>query len=69
MPRGEIDMDYMSLLQSAHGGREYGFINARMRKNRKVVVGYWQNEQVQTDVANWCCARIGWSEFQGLKVA
>ncbi|SHE51676.1 L-arabinose isomerase [Mariniphaga anaerophila] len=69
LPWGEIDMDYMNLHQSAHGGREYGFINARMRKNRKVVVGHWQDENVQNDVAKWCRTAIGWAESQGLKVA
>lgn len=69
LPWSEIDMDYMNLHQSAHGGREYGFINARMRKNRKVVVGHWQNENVQTQVANWCRTAIGWADSQGLKVA
>ena len=37
LPWSKIDMDYMNLHQSAHGGREFGFINARMRKNRKVI--------------------------------
>lgn len=69
IPWKEIDMDYMNLHQSAHGGREYGFINARMRKNRKVVVGHWQDGKVQDQVANWCRVAIGWSESQGLKVA
>jgi L-arabinose isomerase len=62
-------MDYMNLHQSAHGGREYGFINARMRKNRKVVVGHWQAENVQNEVAKWCRTAIGWADSQGLKVA
>lgn len=69
LPWDEIDMDYMNLHQSAHGGREYGFINARMRKNRKVVVGHWQDDKVQNDVAKWCRTAIGWNESQGLKVA
>lgn len=69
LPWKDIDMDYMNLHQSAHGGREYGFINARMRKNRKVVVGYWQDEKVQDQVAAWCRAAIGWADSQGLKVA
>lgn len=69
LPWSEIDMDYMNLHQSAHGGREYGFINARMRKNRKVVVGHWQDEKVQTQVGNWCRTAIGWADSQGLKVA
>ena len=69
LPWSEIDMDYMNLHQSAHGGREYGFINARMRKNRKVVVGHWQTENVQNEVAKWCRTAIGWADSQGLKVA
>ncbi len=69
LPWSEIDMDYMNLHQSAHGGREYGFINARMRKNPKVVVGHWQNEEVQNKVAMWCRSAIGWADSQGLKVA
>lgn len=69
LPWSEIDMDYMNLHQSAHGDREYGFINTRMRKNRKVVVGHWQAENVQNDVAKWCRTAIGWADSQGLKVA
>ncbi len=69
LPWSEIDMDYMNLHQSAHGDREYGFINTRMRKNRKVVVGHWQDEKVQNDVAKWCRTAIGWADSQGLKVA
>lgn len=69
LPWSEIDMDYMNLHQSAHGGREYGFINARMRKNRKVVVGHWQDPKVQDQVAAWTRTAIGWADSQGLKVA
>lgn len=69
LPWSEIDMDYMNLHQSAHGDREYGFINSRMRKNRKVVVGHWQDGKVQDEVAKWCRTAIGWADSQGLKVA
>ncbi len=69
IPWSEIDMDYMNLHQSAHGGREYGFINARMRKNRKVVVGHWKDEKVQDQVAAWCRTAIGWNVSKNLKVA
>ncbi|MBW6537099.1 MAG: L-arabinose isomerase [Mariniphaga sp.] len=69
LPWSEIDMDYMNLHQSAHGDREYGFINTRMRKNRKVIVGHWKDEKVQNQVAVWCRTAIGWHDSQGLKVA
>jgi len=46
IPWNEIDMDFMNLNQSAHGDREHGFIMSRMRINRKVVVGHWQETEV-----------------------
>ena len=39
IPWKEIDMDFMNLNQSAHGGREFGFVNARMGIERKIIVG------------------------------
>ena len=46
IPWNDIDMDFMNLNQSAHGDREFGFIMSRMRMNRKVVVGHWQDREV-----------------------
>ena len=69
IPWDKIDMDFMNLNQSAHGGREYGFMLSRMRKNRKVVVGFWQNENVQKQIAVWMRSAAGWNELQNLKVA
>ena len=40
-----IDMDFMNLNQAAHGDREFGFIAARMRLERKVVVGHWSDDR------------------------
>src|SRR4030065_253151 len=50
IPWSEIDMDFMNLNQAAHGDREFGFIGSRMRLNRKVVVGHWQDEDVQGEI-------------------
>src|SRR5580698_1591537 len=46
IPWANIDMDFMNLNQSAHGDREFGFMVSRMRMNRKVVVGHWQDAEV-----------------------
>ncbi|MBS0010152.1 MAG: L-arabinose isomerase, partial [Bacteroidales bacterium] len=46
IPWETIDMNFMNLNQSAHGDREFGFIGARMRLNRKVVVGHYQDPDV-----------------------
>src|SRR3954468_19579000 len=45
IPWKDIDMDFMNLNQSAHGDREFGFLVSRMRRNRKVVVGHWQDPE------------------------
>ena len=39
-------MDFMNLNQSAHGDREFAFIQTRMRLRRKTVVGHWQDPAV-----------------------
>ncbi len=69
IPWESIDMDFMNLNQSAHGGREYGFMLSRMRKNRKVVVGDWREKAIQDKVAIWMRAASAWHELQNLKVA
>lgn len=69
IPWDSIDMDFMNLNQSAHGDREYGFIGARMRINRKVVVGYWEDTEVRRRIAVWMRAAIGYAESRKLKVA
>ena len=53
IPWDSIDMDFMNLNQSAHGDREFGFMMTRMRLNRKVVVGHWQEEQVLKSLGVW----------------
>lgn len=69
IPWADIDMNYMNTHQSAHGCREFGFIGTRMRKERKVVVGHWQNPTVVEQLDNWCRAALGWAESRRLKVA
>lgn len=69
IPWGEIDMDFMNLNQTAHGGREFGFIGARMRRARKVVVGYWQDEAVIDELVVWVRAACAWHDAQGAKIA
>ncbi len=69
LPWGEIDMDFMNLNQSAHGDREHGFIMTRLRLNRKVVVGHWQDTEVLQKIITWTRAAAGWNDFQNLKLA
>jgi len=69
IPWSEIDMDFMNLNQAAHGDREFGFIGSRMRLNRKVVVGHWQDEDVQCNIGTWTRAASAWADWQGAKIA
>jgi L-arabinose isomerase len=69
LPWGEIDMDFMNLNQSAHGDREFGFAETRMRLRRKTVVGHWSEPSVVERIGTWSRAACGWHEAQTLGVA
>ena len=69
LPWSTIDMDFMNLNQSAHGDREFGFITARMRLARKVIVGFWKDSETVAEIGTWARAALGWHESQNLKVA
>lgn len=68
IPWGEIDMDFMNLNQSAHGDREFGHIVTRMRKNRKVVVGHWEDGETQDRIAVWMRVSAAWADSQGMVI-
>ena len=69
LPWDSIDMDFMNLNQSAHGDREFGYMASRLGMNRKVVVGHWQEEEVQERIGAWSRAAAAWFDSQHLKVA
>lgn len=69
LPWNSIDMDFMNLNQSAHGDREFGHLAMRIGLKRKVVVGHWEDREVQEQLAAWSRAASGWHESQHLKIA
>jgi len=69
IPWDSINMDFMNLNQSAHGGREFGFIASKMRLKRKVIVGYWKDEKVISKVANWTRVVSAVADSKRMKVA
>jgi L-arabinose isomerase len=69
IPWDSIDMDFMNLNQSAHGDREHGFIGARLRLPRKVVVGHWEAPAVQERLSGWMRAAAAFADGRSLKVA
>lgn len=69
IPWSTIDMDFMNTNQSAHGGREFGFICTRLRVPRKVVVGHWQAENVQQRIGTWTRAAAARADWRSAKFA
>ena len=68
IPWETMDMDFMNLNQSAHGDREFGHIVTRMRKNRKVVVGHWQDPAAQAKIAVWMRVAAAWADAQDMRI-
>jgi L-arabinose isomerase len=69
LPWSTIDMDFMNLNQAAHGDREFGFVASRLRMNRKVIFGFWQDPELHKELATWARAACAWHDWQGLKIA
>lgn len=69
LPWATIDMEFMNLNQSAHGDREFGFLTSRGRMRRKVIVGFWQDEDVAGELATWLRAASAWHDAQNLRIA
>ncbi len=69
IPWETMDMDFMNLNQTAHGGREFGFIGARMRQHSATVVGHWKDQQAHKKIARWMRVAAAINESQTMKVA
>jgi L-arabinose isomerase len=69
LPWDTIDMDFMNLNQAAHGDREFGYIGARLRIERKVVVGHWKDEEALARLAAWARAACAIVDGRRLKIA
>lgn len=69
VPWATMDMNFMNLNQTAHGGREFGFIGARMRKHYEVVVGHWQDPAAHAKLGRWMRVAAAVHDMRTLKVA
>ena len=68
LPWSQIDMDFMNLNQSAHGDREFGFVAARLRLERKIVVGHWRDSDVIAELESWSRVACAVAESRRLKI-
>lgn len=69
IPWDSMDMDFMNLNQTAHGGREFGFIGARMRLPHSTIAGHWQDKTAQERIGKWMRAAAAKQASSQLKVA
>ncbi len=69
IPWSTIDMDFMNLNQAAHGDREFGFLAARMRLERTVVVGHWSEPAVHARIGEWAGAASARYDWVGGRIA
>jgi L-arabinose isomerase len=69
LPWGTIDMDFMNLNQSAHGDREFGFVQTRLGVPRKTVAGHVADPAVVARIGRWTRAAIGYAHLRTLRLA
>ncbi len=69
LPWGSIDMDFMNLNQAAHGDREFGFVQTRLRVPRTTVAGHAGSPRTRDLVDSWARAALGVAELRHLRLA
>ena len=68
IPYDTIDMDFMNENQAAHGDREYGHIFSRLGMERKVIMGYWEDADIQKKIGDWMRTAVGVIESSHIRV-
>ena len=68
IPYDTMDMDFMNENQAAHGDREFAHILTRMGIRRKTIVGFWKDERVKEEIANWQRTAVGIVESSHIRV-
>ncbi|WP_156759385.1 L-arabinose isomerase [Microbacterium karelineae] len=68
LPWQTIDFDFMNLNQAAHGDREFAYIETRLGKARKTVVGHVSDDRVVGEIATWQRAAAGAQAARSMKL-
>lgn len=69
LPWCTIDVDFINLNQAAHGDREFGYFQTRLRVPRKTVVGHVSDPSVTKRIDQWQRAALGMAAVRSLKLA
>ncbi|MBY8881309.1 L-arabinose isomerase [Actinacidiphila acidipaludis] len=69
LPWATLDMDFMNLNQAAHGDREFGYVQTRLRVARKTVAGHVSDPVVSRRIHAWMRAALGFEALHSLRLA
>jgi L-arabinose isomerase len=69
LPWATIDMDFMNLNQAAHGDREFGYLETRLRIPRKTVAGHASDPEVRKRIDSWARAAAGFHAARTMRLA
>jgi L-arabinose isomerase len=69
LPWSTLDMDFMNLNQAAHGDREFGYVQSRLRVARKTVAGHVSDPSVSARIHAWMRAALGFEALRSLRLA
>ena len=69
LPWSSLDMDFMNLNQSAHGDREFGYIQTRIGLARTTIAGHVEDEHTRNRIAAWARVATGRDAMGHLKLA
>jgi L-arabinose isomerase len=61
-------MDFMNLNQSAHGDREFGYIQTRMRLSRVTVVGHVDDPAARARIGRWARVATARADLRGMRM-
>jgi L-arabinose isomerase len=69
LPWATLDMDFMNLNQSAHGDREFGYIQSRVGIPRVTVVGHVGDDAVRQRIGAWSRVATARAEMRSMRLA
>jgi L-arabinose isomerase len=69
LPWSSLDMDFMNLNQSAHGDREFGYIQTRIGLDRVTVCGHVGDSEVRGRIADWTRVATAREAMRHLRLA
>ncbi len=69
LPWSSLDMDFMNLNQSAHGDREFGYIQTRLRLARTTVAGHVADPHTRRRISDWARVATAQQAMRSMRLA